>query len=483
MSTTRSSALRRLVAVAAALVLVPVAPALSDVTRASGDSFPGPTPTVQKCGKGSRPETGMQGRVPQSDYDSGRAARGYLCNGRVVSRLPGTGGFKVLRYRDAAGHVCAFYDSTRMFPTDTAMQLRNGFGVYVLDMSNPARPEKTATLTTPAMLSPHESLLVHPGRGLLAAVVGNAAANVGIVDLYDVRTDCRHPRLLSSTPSAALGHESGFSPDGLTYYASSGGGQSLTAIDVSDPVHPVKLFEQYGVNYHGLRLSADGRTMYVANIGNSFDGQTLAHGGLRILDVSQIQDRAADPQVAVISELTWPEGSIPQVAQPFTRNGRHYVLEVDEFARLAVGDPSDQPVGAARIISVEDPRRPRVVSNLRLAVHQPAARKAAYKDPGASSPVGGYAAHYCSVPYERDPRIAACSMIGSGLRLFDIRRLRHPREIGYVNLPAAGQGSSVMAQPAWDVRKKMVWFTDTQQGFYAVRLTHAAKKLLRRAGR
>jgi hypothetical protein len=28
----------------------------------------------------------------------------------------------------------------------------------------------------------------------------------------------------------------------------------------------------------------------------------------------------------------------------------------------------------------------------------------------------------------------------------------------------------------------MVWFTDTTQGFIAVRLTHAAKKLLRRNG-
>ena len=169
----------------------------------------------------------MQGRVSPADHASGRAAQGFLCNAKVVSHVAGTGGFKTLRYRDASGHTCAFYDSTRMFPTDAAMQLRNGFGVVVLDMSRPAQPVQTTTLTTPAMLSPHESLLVHPGRGLLAAVVGNAFANLGIVDLYDVRTDCRHPRLLSSTPSALLGHESGFAPDGMTFYATSTGGQTL----------------------------------------------------------------------------------------------------------------------------------------------------------------------------------------------------------------------------------------------------------------
>ena len=35
-------------------------------------------------------------------------------------------------------------------------------------------------------------------------------------------------------------------------------------------------------------------------------------------------------------------------------------------------------------------------------------------DPGAKNPVGGYAAHYCSIPRYEDPRLAACAYIGSG---------------------------------------------------------------------
>ena len=85
------------------------------------------------------------------------------------------------------------------------------------------------------MDSPHESLLLNARRGLLAGVLGNAATNLGILDVYDMRTDCRHPKLLSSTPSALLGHESGFAPDGKTFYASSAGGQTLVAIDLTDP--------------------------------------------------------------------------------------------------------------------------------------------------------------------------------------------------------------------------------------------------------
>ena len=50
------------------------------------------------------------------------------------------------------------------------------------------------------------------------------------------------------------------------------------------------------MNYHGLRFSADGDTLYAANIGEP--GPARAHRrGLRILDVSEIQDRKANPEV------------------------------------------------------------------------------------------------------------------------------------------------------------------------------------------
>ena len=478
MTTVSLPSLRRLAVAVLVLAMGWTLIVLRTNDTAGSAGSPGSVP-VATCGKGSLPETGMQGRVSTADHDSGRAAKGFRCNTRLVSRVPGTGGFKVLRYTDSTGHTCAFFDSTRFFPTDAVMQLRDGFGVVVVDITDPTKPRKTATLTTPAMLSPHESLIVHPGRGLLGAVMGNAFAHPGILDLYDVRVDCRKPRLLSSTRSALLGHESGWSPDGKTFYATGSGGQSLTAIDVSDPVHPYPVFETYNVNYHGLRLSPDGRTMYVANIGNDLTGGTLPGEGLRILDVSQVQDRVEDPQVPIVSNLHWSPGSIPQVAQPFTRDGHQYLLEVDEFSRFGLGDPRTAAVGAARIIDVEDASRPFVVSDIRLEVHQPGGRSASYNDPGGQSPLGGYTAHYCSVPYPKNPRIVACSMINSGLRIFDISNLESPREVAYFNQPTSS-GTSAMAQPAWDVRGRTIWFTDTGQGLFAVKLTNGVGRLLKR---
>lgn len=46
-----------------------------------------------ECGPGSRPETGTVGRTPAEDYASGRAAEGYTCNTRLVTRAETSRGF------------------------------------------------------------------------------------------------------------------------------------------------------------------------------------------------------------------------------------------------------------------------------------------------------------------------------------------------------------------------------------------------------
>jgi len=479
-------ALRRLVM--AAVLAAAVGTGAMGLDAAAEDSEPAAVPRAE-CGPGAAPETGIQGRVPAADYVDGRAAKGYRCNTRQVSHQGTNGGFKVLRYRDSRGRVCAFYDSTLLFPKDVLWNAVEGLGVVVLDMSDPAHPRQTATLTSPAMLSPHESLLVNQRRGLLAAVMGNPSTSIGILDVYDVRTDCRHPRLMSSTDSAVLGHESGWSPDGRTFWAASTGGNTLAAIDLTDPAVPKRLFFQSGVGYHGLRLSGDGNTMYVADTGTSTAG-TIQHKGLRILDVREVQARRPDPQVRIVADLTWGTVSIPQVAEPFTKNGHHYLFEVDEYANYSASvDIRQDPVGAARIINVDDPRHPYVVSDIRLQVHQKANRQGdQWLDPGAQLPVQGYAAHYCSLPTRVDPKIAACSMILSGLRLFDIRDLARPREAGYFNKPyvpasdltasPTALGAFAMSQPAWDLTHDSLWYSDGNSGFYDVRLTNGVQDLL-----
>jgi hypothetical protein len=427
---------------------------------ASGQDAAVPSVAVPRatCGPGSHPESDTQGRVSEEEA----AAGGFDCNLTELSHFGNSGGYKVHRYIDAQHHECAFYDSTLLFPTGVPAAGADGPGVYVLDMTDPAKPVKTDNLVTPAMLSPHESLYLNQKRGLLVADMGYPTFNPGFVDIYDVSQDCQHPTLLSSSPLGILGHESGFSPDGLTFWATSTGGQTITALDLTDPASPVPLWVGTDWSAHGVRVSKDGNRLYVADVGD----------GLHILDVSQIQARAANPEVTEISFLTWPELSIPQVPIPITVAGHPYLIEIDEFGNAG-------PVGAARVIDIADETKPKVVANIRLEVHQPEHRDGPQaSDPGSDSALAGYTGHYCNVPQEDDPGIVACGMILSGLRVFDIRDPLHPKELAYWNhpieptIPGDAPSSYAMDAPAFVPERAEIWHADGNGGFSVLKVTN-----------
>lgn len=439
---------------------------------------PGPTPKPVSCGENDLPEPGLQGRVSREDVDSGRAALGYTCNTTAVGSfgytgLPGgSGGYRTYRYVDQAGNECGYYDSTLLLPTNVPTQRENLPGVFVLDMSDPSNPRRTANLITPAMLTPHESLSLNETRGLLAAAMGNPLTSAGIVDIYDLTQDCRHPTLLSSTPLGILGHEGTFSPDGNTYWVTSTQGNHITALDIRDPALPDILWRSRAYRPHGLNISDDGDRLYLADT-------TSGRSGLTILDVSGIQDRVLSPQVEEVAHLTWDTVSIPQTNLPITIGGHPYLVEIDEFARGLSQGSTAHPVGAARIIDIADERNPAVVSNLRLEVNMPEHYETTLDDPGAGFFLQGYTGHYCAVPRRDDPGIVACSFILSGMRVFDIRDPHAPKEIAYFNAPLsptheAGTegGSYAMSAPAFDPDDEHIWYTDGNSGFHAFELTN-----------
>jgi hypothetical protein len=135
-------------------------------------------------------------------------------------------------------------------------------------------------------------------------------------------------------------------------------------------------------------------------------------------------------------------------------------------------------VGAARLIEVDNPAAPRLVSDIRLEVHSPQARAGAQAaDPGASR--SGYSAHYCAVPRAIDPGIVACSFVASGVRVFDIHDPEHPAEVAYFNPPLARQNAGearapydTLSAPAFVPERGEIWYTDGDHGFYALRVTN-----------
>lgn len=441
-----------------------------------------PTPVPRAvCGPGSIPETGAQGRVTAADLAAGTGSR---CNIELLGHTGTPAGFRTHRYVDSSGHECAFYDSTPYIQTRPGNSYTdpNLTGVHVVDMADPTHPVPAADLRTPAMSSPHESLSLHAGRGLLAADLGNLATGPGFVDIYDVRDDCHHPTLLSSLPIGVLGHEGSFSPDGKTFWVSAGVGAyvdrsvgTFAAIDVSIPRAPRVLWTSASYAVHGFNLSADGNTLYFADLG--------ADRGLTVLDVADIQARKLSPRVRQIGHLTWLTVSLPQTPIPVTIGGHPYLAEVDEFTHDTIknfftNQPMTRPedmVGAARIIDIADPTQPSVVSDIRLEVNRPDARAGVQSDDPGADTATGYTAHYCAVPRAEEPGILACSFILSGLRVFDIRDPLHPAEIAYFNPPTTtGTPYAAMSAPAFVPERQEIWYTDVNYGFYALKVTNGA---------
>jgi hypothetical protein len=126
------------------------------------------------------------------------------------------------------------------------------------------------------------------------------------------------------------------------------------------------------------------------------------------------------------------------------------------------------------VIDIADDRHPSVVSNLRLAVQMPNNLTGPQaQDPNGNTFATGYEAHYCSIPRRVNPDIVACSMIKSGLRVFDIRNPRAPREVAYFNMPVAGNSNAV-SSVGFDEAHKQLWYSDSGSGFWAVQLQGVA---------
>lgn len=483
---------RMLLCVTALTLLLPLpagsaGPASGDAQRSTVGVFEGPVPRAE-CGPGSRPETGLQGQVSVADRESGRSAQGYTCNLEVVGHYGPEQGFEGAEWQHTWYDHCAYYD-TRLSGTQTRR------GTIVLDVSDPTHPRFSQNLTTPAMLDPWESLKVNQRRGLLAGAFVADLQGVGFFDVYDVTQDCAQPRLLASMPVNGLAHEGHWAPDGRTYYATGLAPGTVTAIDVSDPRSPraITTFFASAV-IHGLGVSEDGKRLYLAHINEDFGASVVSPvspsttntNGLGIYDVSQIHDRKRNPQVRMVGRVTWTDGSTGQHAIPITSHGRPYVVFVDELGH-----------GGPRIIDISDETAPRVVSKLKLEMQMPEHQALALsemrrppKENGGLLPplngIFGYNSHYCNVDRRHDPTVLACSNFESGLRVFDIGDVSHPREIAYFNpggdgtAAPGGFGGTYSGYPSAAPRiflnngQAQIWFTDQDRGFYVVRFTNGA---------
>ncbi|HUR41419.1 MAG TPA: hypothetical protein VM240_09665 [Verrucomicrobiae bacterium] len=452
-----------------------------DKAESTAQTFEGPVPRAV-CGPGSQPELGAQGRVARAEVESGRSKEGYWCNLEPVGREGDGALWQMAWYED-----CAYYGLGVAFAQgNTAGQVPGqpakvpGGGVAVVKVTDPAAPERTATLTTPAMLDPWESLKVNERRGLLA---GSAVSIEGSAfDVYDVKkglaTDCSQPVLLGSTDNG-MGHEGEWSPDGLTYWSSGFIVASTSALDLTVPQAP-HVIATINDGIHGLSLNEEGTRLYAAEHSRSGAGEQdenleegVSTNGLEIWDTSAIQTRATGVSTAaapakVVGSVYWDDGAVAQMTIPVVIQGKPYVIFIDEGGK---GDP--QSPGMARIIDVSDETHPVVVSKLKNEINMLDHADQREADGGASGFT--YQGHYCGVPQRIEPGVVACSYFWQGIRVFDIRDPHHPKEIAYI-IPPLDENDDGRAHTSSQIRfvpeRGEIWFTNQNTGFHVARFTN-----------
>ena len=205
------------------------------------------------------------------------------------------------------------------------------------------------------------------------AEMGTAATLPGVLEIYDVKTDCRHPKRLSTTLSSLFGHESGLCRDGKTFYASgtAAGLRRHRHLRPAPPEDDLHQAQRPVPRPAALRRRQDAvRRAHRRARAARHHRRRAADPGRQRHPGAQVEPEGQGPLRPEVAERLDPAGgrAVHPGRPPVRPRGRRVRGPV---LRRGLSDLKQSPVGAARIINVDDPRHPRVVSNIRLAVHQP----------------------------------------------------------------------------------------------------------------
>ncbi|HTO97730.1 MAG TPA: hypothetical protein VMK66_11850 [Myxococcales bacterium] len=460
---------------------------------------------IAHCRAGDKTESGLQGLTTPAEIAAGKQNAGFNCNVDLVGQYQGEGA----SWQLTAWKNCAYFDQ-RLNAAEAHP------GTVAVDVSDPAHPTPTQWLSDNAMLDPWESLKVNPARQLLAA---GQRPSTGF-SIYDISADCKHPVQKSFINIPGMfGHTGQWAPDGMTYYVTPlRTDQTIIAIDTRDPAAPVVIpcaAGSYGcgangfftapaadfgtARWHDLEFSKDGNTAYISMLAT---GDPAIGNGLVILDVSDFNQKKANPAYRVISQLTWDDGSVgAQNALFINIKGKPYILFTDESGGPLSGCAKGKSAaGFARIIDIADPKNPKTVAKLIDDIHDPANCQVAATTP-VSNPNGnpttsgpfGFSCHYCNVDDADDAKVAACACFAAGWRFYDISDVNYVREIAYWKPPAQGLKVLPASQYAntapatyyrnfdWSTSKASfpkdrgmttgdVWITSQDNGFMVVKL-------------
>lgn len=425
------------------------------------------------------PEPGIQGQAPLEEQAPSRTEP-YCQNMRLVGQntIEDRGAnFQLNWYGDYA-YITVAHPSMEA-PSNDPITDEPLWGTAVIDASNPENPELTSIVKSPAHSNGWEALSVSEKRDLLVC-----SGNTGFLDIHDL-SDQSDPQFISSVELPLHSHGLELSPDGKTAYVNSTGDDpGLVAYDISDPAHP-EVIATHPLSGHCTTLNHSGTRLYYGS------------SGVVVLDVSEVERRAPDPEIKRMGETRTRE--VTHSGRVFRKQGREYFITQDEVDGDAPGGLKPGcPWGFARITDVTDGWAPREVSQFKLDVNKyvncPETQKDALPNQGLVSNFAFYAAHYNGIDREQNPNVSFFSWYASGLRVVDIRDIANPAEIAYYN-PPPNPDTEFYTRSIWSQNNQFVdatvsyvryrpktghiWVNSVQNGFQILELTGGVKDIPR----
>jgi hypothetical protein len=291
--------------------------------------------------------------------------------------------------------------------------------------------------------------------------------------IFDV-SDPTKPRRIGHFQTGSTGTHRNFYDGGNLVHAAAGApglaGKIYRAIDISDPSNPLEagrfsLPEQTeGVATGGLKFSCHGP----AHVEGNRAYLSYGDGGGIIVDISDLTKPRMISQV-VFRGITATQGIHTYLPLP----RRKIALINDE----AIRENGDENLNLAGIVDISNEKQPRMISLFPLPEPPPeSGLKNFYEKGGRFGPHNHHHHNHQPCLEDRDD-ITYLTYFNAGLRVYDIRDPRSPKEIAYFVPPdpetrigikptrLVGQTEDVLVD-----RRGCIYISDKNLGIYILRL-------------
>ena len=350
-------------------------------------------------------------------------------------------------------------------------------GWSVLDVTDPSAPEFCTYVPGPEN---SWTIQIQVAEGKMIAGLERIAPGWGGVDgqpfaegffIFDVSAPAQ-PRRIGHFQTGASGTHRNFYEGGNLVHAAAGAagltGKIYRSIDIADPGNPREVgrfcLPEQAAPAAGGKFSCHGP----AHIEGQRAYLSYGDGGGIILDVSDM----AQPRM--ISQLAFRGITATQGIHTYLPLPRRKIALINDEA---IREDGDENLNLAGIVDISDEKQPRLISLFPLPTPPPErGLKNFYEKGGRFGPHNHHHANHQPCLEARDD-IAYLTYFNAGLRVYDIRDARQPKEIAYF-IPGdptvrAGTKPSHLVAQTEDVlvdRRGLIYISDKNHGIFILRL-------------